>query len=98
MAKMHQKIARERIDILFSEAERRYHENPDLSKRYIHIARKVGMKCNVSIPRRLKMRFCKKCGAYLVPGSSSRVRIDSQKKNVVITCLRCGFSRRYPYK
>jgi ribonuclease P protein subunit RPR2 len=31
-----------------------------------------------------------------VPGENSRVRLDGN--NIVITCLKCGSIKRYPYK
>jgi len=90
------KIARERIKKLFKEAERRAKEDRfELSRRYVEIARKISMKYLVRIPKEYRMKYCKKCGSYLVPGKNCRVRL--QKHKVVITCLNCGNVKRYPY-
>lgn len=90
-------IARERIVILFKEAEKRFKDKPDLSDRYVKIARNIGMKFNVSIPKELKRRFCKKCLSFLVYGKNARQRINSEKKYVLITCIKCGHKQRIPY-
>lgn len=89
-------MARQRIERLFHMAERVYEERPDLADRYVDIARRISMRHKVSMPSDLKRSICKQCYGYLVPGSNARVRVDG--KNVVITCLRCGGIRRYPYK
>ncbi len=95
---INQKIAKERIDILFSEADKAFKEHPERSRRYVEMARRIGTKYNVSIPRNLKKRFCKECGEFLVPGTNCKVRLDSDKKNIVISCKNCKAIRRYPYK
>jgi len=89
-------MAEQRIKKLFELAEKAYPSRPDLANRYVDIARRICMRHRVSMPRELKRRMCKKCGAFLVPGENSRVRLDG--KNVVITCLQCGTIKRYPYK
>jgi ribonuclease P protein subunit RPR2 len=89
-------LARQRIERLFELADRSYAERPDLSDRYVDIARRISMRHRVSIPRELKRNICKDCYSYLRPGSNARVRADG--RNVVITCLKCGGIRRYPYK
>ena len=95
---IHQKIAAERIGILFSEAKKAFHENPERSERYVRMAREIGMKCNVSIPKKLRLMFCRKCRGYLVPGDTSSVRLDPAKGNIIITCKKCGNVKRQPYK
>ena len=92
-----QKIAKERIKLLFFEAEKSFSEHPKRAKRYVEMARKIGMKHNVIIPADLKKRFCKECGEFLVPGNNCTVRLDSKKNNVVFTCKNCKTVKRYPY-
>jgi len=82
-------IASERMAILFWEAERAAREGaPELSDRYVSLARSIGMRYNVRLPARLKRRACPKCGAFLVPGKNLRVRLRNGKS--VWTCLKCG--------
>jgi len=89
-------MAEERIQRLFELAEKAYLQKPDLADRYVDIARRISMRHRVGIPGDLKKRVCKKCGSYLVPGENCRVRLDGSR--ILITCLKCGAVKRYPYK
>ena len=91
------RIAKERIEILFSLAEKYAKTMPERAKRYIELAIKIGMRCNVPIPKNLKRRFCKRCHAFLTPGLNCRVRTRKDKQAVVVKCLECGNIMRYPY-
>lgn len=91
------RIARERIDILFDEADKELKTHPERSKRYVELARKIGMRYNVRLGREKRMRFCSKCGSYLKPGVNCRVRVRPDKKAVTVTCLVCGEVSRRPY-
>jgi len=87
-------IAKERIKILMELAIKNGLENKiDRADRYVYLARKIGMKYNVRIPRKYKRFICKKCKRALIPGITARVRIRRGK--VVYTCLRCGGAKRY---
>ncbi|MBW2980806.1 ribonuclease P [Candidatus Woesearchaeota archaeon] len=93
--KSQKKIAKERIAILFEQAEKAFKKEPKLSNRYIKLARTIGMKCKVRIPTKLKRRFCKHCYCYLVPGKNCRVRTHEGK--VVYYCSNCKKYMRFPY-
>lgn len=88
-------LAMERIQRLFKLAESEYSSNPARSNKYVSLARKIGMRYLVRFPRELKVRFCKRCGGYLVPGDNCRIRLKG--RYMVITCLKCGAIKRYPY-
>jgi len=91
------KLAEERIDLLYKFAREAFGEDPPLANRYVEIARRIGMRCEVRIPRELKQFTCKGCRGLLVPGANCRVRIRSDKgTTVVMTCLKCGRVKRYP--
>ncbi len=90
-------IANERMYILFEQADRRFKTYPNLSDRYVEISRNISTKLNVPIPRELKRRFCKNCGAYLVYGANARQRVNSEKQYVIMTCLKCNQKKRIPY-
>ncbi len=93
------RVASERIRILFDMAERMFHRDPRLSDRYVEIARRISMKTHVRIPREYRLRFCKGCGAYLVPGVNCRVRVRSRREpHLVVTCMRCGRIIRFPLR
>lgn len=92
-----QKIAEERILILFDLAEKEFKKYPERSKKYIQLARKIGLRYNVRLSKELKRKFCKKCNSLLT-ASNKQVRVDSKTKTVAIKCLSCGKMYRYPYK
>ncbi len=86
-------IARERIEILFEQARLAFAEFPDLSDRYVFLARRIAMRQRIRIPRELRRQYCHNCNTYLVPGSNMRVRVH--RGNVVVTCLSCNKHARY---
>jgi ribonuclease P protein subunit RPR2 len=93
-----QKIAKERIQILLSLAEKEFKKHAERSKRYVELARKIGLRYNVRIPKELKRKFCKNCNSLLIPGITSKVRLDSKRKSLSIKCLKCEKIYRYPYR
>ena len=90
------KIARERIKILFEQADKIFKKSPKLSNRYVELARKIAMKVNYRLPKYLKRKFCKHCYSYLKPGVNSRIRIHKNK--VIIYCKDCKKYTRIPLK
>ncbi|WP_370574678.1 ribonuclease P protein component 4 [Methanomethylovorans sp.] len=88
-------LAMERIQRLFELADAEFSSNPIRSDEYVLLARKIGMRYLVRFPRELKVRFCKSCGSYLVPGGNCRIRLKG--RYITITCLKCGNVRRYIY-
>jgi len=90
------RIALERIEVLFKEADKAFKHNPELSNRYVQLARRIAMKYKVRIRPVLKRRFCKHCYNYLKPGVNCRVRLG--EKQVVYYCFGCGRFMRFPYK
>lgn len=87
-------IARERMDRLMSMAvDEASAGNKDRARRYVLIARRIGMKTRTHVP--LDIRYCKECGIPLVPGTTCRIRIGNHK--VTMSCLECGSARRFPY-
>lgn len=90
------KMAEERINILFLHARNEaLAHNFKRANRYVELARKIGKRYNVRMPKKYKKRFCKKCNYYLLPGYNCKVRL--QKSKIVITCLNCGNYVRIPY-
>ena len=87
-------IAKERMDILLNLSFREASEgNTERSRRYVHIARRIGMKTKISMPR--EIRYCKNCSVTLVPGRTCRVRLKGHK--ITTRCLECDSARRVPY-
>ena len=81
------------INKLFEEAKFQFNKNPELSNKYVKLARKAAMKVNLRIPRELKRKYCKHCYSYLVPGKNSRVRIH--KSRVIYYCFNCKKYMRF---
>lgn len=80
------KIALERIYRLFELAEQT--NNDELQTRYLKLAKRIGEKVNISIPKELKKKFCKKCYS---------MKIQEIEKNpfLIIRCKECKFEKKY---
>lgn len=84
------KIAEERIEILFREAEKMSKANRlEFAKRYILLARKIGMRYNVKMPRDLRGKFCRKCHSFLAPEKTCVVDKDEKRKIIKVKCFNC---------
>lgn len=94
--KEERKIAAERIERLFESASSVYEKDPSISSRYVILARKIAMKHRVKMPRQYRLSYCRKCLSFLSPGKNTRIRINNGK--VTVTCMKCGYTRRYPIK
>jgi len=92
-------IAKERVQILFRQAQKNYKANPQLAKNCVTTARSIAMAARIRLPQQLNRSACKVCDAYLVPGETSRVRIRPRREpHMVVTCLGCGHQTRIPLK
>ena len=89
-------IAKKRINFLFREAKNSFKKNPNLSNKYVKLARRIAMKYKMKLPSELKKKFCKNCHSYLVPGVNARVRIH--KHRVIYYCFNCKHYMRQPVK
>lgn len=91
-----QETALQRISGLFAQAESVFAEDSKLSDRYIFLARKLSLKYKVSFTKEQKMKFCRKCGSFLLNGKNARIRLS--KGNLVLNCGVCKEIRRFRYK
>lgn len=80
-------IAKERVRLLFGQAEDMFSRDKTLANRYVKVARKIAMKVKMPLPRELKRKYCKFCYSFLRPGVNSRSRI--RKGKVIISCFEC---------
>ncbi|MGA1866303.1 MAG: ribonuclease P protein component 4 [Thermoplasmatota archaeon] len=89
--------AADRIETLYSLAfDMASAGDLDLARRYLTLARKIGMRYTVRIPTRFKRSTCRNCRTPMIPELTSRIRIRDGRR--VITCLECGQIMRYPFK
>jgi ribonuclease P protein subunit RPR2 len=91
-----QRIAAERIVKLFGQAGASFNEHPNLSRRYVMLARRLSTRYKVRFTQAQKKLFCKGCNAYLRVGVNSRTRLEKGK--IVQTCLECKDVKRMVYK
>lgn len=89
------KIADERINILFHQAEEELSHNPERSHRYVQIAQNIAKKYNLELIETWKRRFCKNCQHFIRPGLNSQIRLSNS--SIIVKCLDCGNIRRIPY-
>lgn len=90
------KIAAERMERLFELAEEAFKLHPERADRYVRLAWKLKTRYTLKLPSHLKRKFCRKCLSFWKPSASCRVRV--QLGRVIVTCLRCGYIARLPYK
>jgi len=87
-----QKLAIERIHRLFELAEKmqasQTPEKEKYAKRYVSLAKRIGEKLNVSIPKELKIKFCKKC-------FSLKVIREENPPFLIVTCTECKATKKY---
>lgn len=87
------RIASERIADLFTLARQEAQYGlPELSDRYVRLARRIGMRYNVRLPPELSEVYCRGCSRFWVEGRTVRTRVRSGRR--VRTCLACGRVRR----
>ncbi|MEM0378738.1 MAG: ribonuclease P protein component 4 [Thermosphaera sp.] len=94
-------IARERIILLYDLAAKRVEQGElDLARRYVEIMLKISAKARVKPPRYIRRGYCRQCKVPLIPGVTSRVRVrsDGSSSRVVVSCLACGWMRRFVVK
>ncbi|MBS7287479.1 MAG: ribonuclease P [Candidatus Freyarchaeota archaeon] len=92
-------IAASRIRTLMMLAEKVFLEDRNLAQRYADLAKAIGAKSKVRLPRALRRRICRYCGAYLWPGVNCRVRLRvNREPHIALTCLSCKRQMRIYYK
>ncbi|MDD4307330.1 MAG: ribonuclease P [Thermoplasmata archaeon] len=90
-------VAKERIGMLLEMAEKQALTGDlELADRYAQLARKIGMRYQIQMPKGFNLRFCRKCLHYLVPAKNARFRTSAGKLSR--QCLVCGGVYRMPLK
>ena len=71
-------------------------KNPELAKSYYLSARRMGMRGRQHLPKGYRILFCKSCN-YPIQVDTMKVRLNSQRKVITYSCLRCGHLHRFGY-
>jgi ribonuclease P protein subunit RPR2 len=89
-------IAKARIRILMSLAERECIKNKNLNRaqRYVKLARNIGMRYNIRMEKYFSTKFCRSCNSFL--GSTITCRRRLQGGKIIILCKKCGRIKRFP--
>jgi len=90
------KIAKERINRLFELAEKELKKYPERSRRYVELARKIGLRYNIRLSKERKRSFCKKCNTLLYIGKTAKLLDKKLPGLKVIKCLNCGEIKKIP--
>ncbi len=91
------RIARERIDELFSLARREaVTGNLALADRYLRLAGRVAQRYTVRLPKAYREMYCRRCSSFWVEGRTVRTRLRHGHR--VRSCLVCGRPRTEPYR
>jgi ribonuclease P protein subunit RPR2 len=94
----HDRTVLERIDALFSRAEKLAETSPANARRCVELAIKNAMRYNVTIPRKYRMSYCRRCYSYLKPGVTSTHRTSPKQEALIVTCRECRSVMRFPYR
>ena len=89
-------IPEERIQRLFGLAREAVVDGElDRSREYVRLARRIAERNRCGVPREFERKTCERCDVYLRPGRTGRTRL--QPGHVVVRCLECGETARYPH-
>jgi ribonuclease P protein subunit RPR2 len=89
-------IAKERMRILLAQAENEIIQNRNYirARRYVILARKLGMRYNVRIEKYYRSKICRSCNSFLITSSACRIRCQGGK--IIYCCKTCGNIMRIP--
>jgi ribonuclease P protein subunit RPR2 len=90
------KIAKERIEKLFELAEKELEKHPERSRRYVELARKIGLRYNIRLSKKRKRTFCKNCNTLLYIGKTAKLLDENPPGLKVFKCLKCGKTKKIP--
>ena len=93
-----QAVALERIRLLFELAGKEALDGETgLAAKHVSLARSIGTRFNVRMPREFKGKYCKGCSSYFT-SKNSKTRLNSESKKVEVKCAGCGEVMEFSYK
>ncbi|MCC7570447.1 hypothetical protein KO465_03815 [Candidatus Micrarchaeota archaeon] len=95
--KLKQEIAKERINRLFYLADFYSKTNSLYSKKYCLMIDKIRKTVNLRLSKQQKIKFCKKCHTFWIPGNTVKIIQNHSNKRIIYRCLNCGSERKFGY-
>lgn len=93
----HHNIAQQRIRILYQQARHVYTRDPELSRRYTRLLKRISERTRTRLPKEIRRGICRNCGTVLIQGVNSHTRIRQRREpHVAVTCHTCGHVHRIP--
>ncbi|MFA5382959.1 MAG: ribonuclease P [Candidatus Micrarchaeia archaeon] len=89
-----QKIAQERIEILFKLAQEEFDKHPERSKRYLELVDKIRTKVNLRLTKEQKNKYCKKCHTLWVKGKTLEIKKSAKDQPDIYICKICKHERK----
>ncbi|OIO40677.1 hypothetical protein AUJ10_02435 [Candidatus Pacearchaeota archaeon CG1_02_31_27] len=86
-----QRIILKEIEGMFDVAEDYAKKDMKIAVNNVKKAKRIAMKINLKLPKRLKNKFCKKCYFIFTP-ENCEIRIKNKRKT--IRCKNCGTIKR----
>jgi ribonuclease P protein subunit RPR2 len=91
--------ARQRIRILYKQATHVYPEDPELSRRYTRLLKRIAERTRTRLPKYVRRGICRNCDTVLIQGVNSHTRIRQRREpHVAVTCHTCGHVHRIPLR
>ncbi|MGB2031944.1 MAG: hypothetical protein ACPH9F_01640 [Candidatus Poseidoniaceae archaeon] len=91
--RQHALASRDRLQLLLYDVKGQPLQHRKLVARHLY---KISRRHRIRLSSESKDLICRKCSSLLVQGSTSRVRLRNGLK--ISQCLKCGYTRRVPYK
>ena len=91
-------IATQRITILFHQATLAAAKEPELSRSYVRLLRRISAHYKVKLGSRIRNSICSRCNTMLVPGLTATVTLASSKSFAAYRCMNCGAERHLFYR
>jgi len=92
-------IAKQRIRILYNQAKQTYPTDPELSRRYTRLIKRISERTRTRLPKDVRRGICRNCDTVLIQGFNSHTRIRQRREpHVATTCHTCGHVHRIPLR
>ena len=91
--RQHALASRDRLQLLLYDVKGQPLQHRQLFASHLY---KISRRHRIRLSSESKGLICRKCSSLLVYGSTARIRLRNGLK--INQCLKCGYTRRVPYK